>query len=64
MEKDINGKEVKLHDIIRLYSSYYFVVEDDEKLYAIQLSRPIHIQSLKMLDGEFEVIKDINSIIE
>ena len=64
MEKDINGKEVKVHDIIRLYSSYYFVVEDGGKLWGIQLVHPAHIQSMKMLDGEFEIVKDVNSIME
>ena len=61
---DINNEEVKVHDVIRLYSCYYFVVEDDGKLYAIQLQKPPHIHSMKMLDGNFEIVKDINQIMK
>jgi len=58
---DINGKNVKEHDIIRLYANYYFVIEDDGKLYGLQLEHPP--LSIKMIDSEFEIVKNINSIL-
>ena len=59
---DINDEEVKVHNIIRLYSSYFFVVEEGGKLYAIALEHQPHFHSMGVLNGEFEIVKDINQL--